>query len=420
MDYAHEEGLSLHPVLLKHVKQLGDRSSSHSYDDLMKRHRRQRNMHVPPDVVKEGFSEILSEVVEEYIGKELALLDDYGDYLTNLAAAIRKEITDGGMTWIITWGAAAFHELENRQTSVRHWRKRAELLKRIVEHDLLSSMEDVGMKTLEFLECKLEDHTFALAFDELLQVFLQWKSPVHSEMCWGVHGHLLPCECRSCRDAGKRASRYKTRKQELDWTAQTYYNALDLSGVASKIPKAHELRRRWCPITKCYHFYHKTRGPFRQTTQIVPFHLGRRFVAYTFGVPAGDEMVIWNKTNALPMCSTIEQLFDKHRVTIVPQSDGEFKFIVLDKIVGQYTIDSPGPMKYNKVGACHNTTLEWKSEGRPSRDFLLWHFLMSLMRTREQDILAWEADKTGIIFKIDDRKIEYRDLWNSLLAYPRL
>ena len=370
------------PVVVKYARTLYDNSSKCSYDGLVKRFNRRRWSYKPE---RDG---CVSDCVQEHISTEIDLLADCDSFLTELLVTIRTsmdqdlEMEDG-------------HAVRDRIASVRLARKKIELVEFIIDNDILMELEESDTWTEEFLESRLKNrYTITWAFDELLQVYPQWKPRV------------CPYD------------RPNSEEQELldaiEESSKDYYDSQDPSTIPMGKDDWDEYgyppqASWWCPVTKCFwpgNFYHKT-------AHIVPAILGGRLAGYVFDFTAedADSMVFQNPKNTLPMAEELERMFDKHQVTVMPEANGDFRFLVLDKsIISHNILMFPG--QEVKLSTFHNTTLEWKNEARPSRDFLLWHFLVSLLRWRDLEASAWEADRRGILLA-NETKVMYSQIWSS-------
>ncbi|EME43892.1 hypothetical protein DOTSEDRAFT_53158 [Dothistroma septosporum NZE10] len=234
------------------------------------------------------------------------------------------------------------------------------------------------------------------AYDELLEEYMDGKNTLGNK--------TLPLFDYVPR------SKSNSDKANLTKRARFYYG--------TRNPNINERHGNlWCPVTK----QHWTEDTFK-TAHILPATFGARAAAYFFGLQPelGDQEVIHNVRNTIPMASVIEKAFDKYNVTIIPCSAQDFKLIVLDKSAWNTTIALADGRRIQWKDL-HNTVLEFKNDHRPRRRFLFSHFMFTLRRRQENSVLGHEIDREKATLQFPDASEAeiIQDVWTSPGGYLR-
>lgn len=313
-----------------------------------------------------------------------------------------KNVIENKSTLKLRAKKSALRSIEERRALLRLELHKAELEDLIIKGGLLPELDVSTTEARnEFLEAQFESKRFAAAFEDLLYQFLDLKFPLDD----ATQPNLL--------QQGQRHDSVQ-KSTDMKRAARVYYNTRE-PVPEDESGNERQKARYWCPITKIYHGVDSLK-----VGHIVPYYMTGRLAAHLFNFPSelGEREVIWNAKNTLPMSHVIERLFDKHMVTLVPESSTEFRFLVLDSEAGKTQVYARGPgpnfeTTETTVGALHNTTLEWKNDRRPSHSFLFWHFLFSLKRRRASGVLDWQYDNETIKLDVKGHEVDFRQVWAS-------
>lgn len=123
---------------------------------------------------------------------------------------------------------------------------------------------------------------------------------------------------------------------------------------------------------------------------IVPVHLGVEMADYVFGNGTGARL--FSVDNCLMLHKKLEAAFDKGILAFVPVDSSErpirrWKAVLLSQAAKNQPIYF---QTMKKMGDVEGLELKFRSEHRPAARFLYYHFVVSLLRCRQQRESGWE------------------------------
>lgn len=129
---------------------------------------------------------------------------------------------------------------------------------------------------------------------------------------------------------------------------------------------------------------------------IVPVRLGVELADYIFGKGTGARL--FSTDNCLMLHKKVESAFDKGILVFVPADMSErpirrWKAVLLNEA----SKNQPLYFKnYQKLSDLDGVELKFRSEHRPAARFLYYHFVVSLLRCRQQREPGWENAWTNL------------------------
>lgn len=143
----------------------------------------------------------------------------------------------------------------------------------------------------------------------------------------------------------------------------------------------------WCPIMRVYHA-----SEYRTAAHIVPHSIGYSNAGYLFGEPDNGSGLIWSFQNGIVMSRTLKPQFDKGDFVLVPVESAnpstelcEWRFVLMNEKLRKYTVGETDT-KYDDLDG---QALEWKNGNRPSRRFLYYHFVSTVLRYVRYEKPGW-------------------------------
>ena len=144
----------------------------------------------------------------------------------------------------------------------------------------------------------------------------------------------------------------------------------------------------WCCITQDYHPQEDVRA-----AHIVPHSLGPELVDYIFGSGSGTRLD--TADNCLLMHAPAERAFDKGQFVLIPLDASEDP-ILRWKIKVTDTSAVNTKIFNRRLGNLDEKEVVFLNENRPASRFLYYHFVVTLLRNKQNRKPGWEKFSTEL------------------------
>jgi hypothetical protein len=166
----------------------------------------------------------------------------------------------------------------------------------------------------------------------------------------------------------------------------------------SRIPEGQGTDQLWCPITQKY-----WPAGAVNAAHIVPQCLGEESVAHLLGITGEDAYdFLWGTGNQMCLFKLVKNRFDNARIVIVPENDHseEYKLVVLDESLLYDDAQKIICLGLPSWADLNNQRLNFNGHPKPNPKMLYAHWVISLLRRRNSNVVGWERDREKFPTKI--------------------
>lgn len=335
----------------------------------------------------------------------------------------------------LTWLRAARDVLEDTAVSKEEQaskkRMRRGIEEQISEVELASHKHELAGLTLDedvfknstmanSIHNAVSSNALASAFDVISNAFLDFQSPLVNRT---LDRHFESKASGAERDSGKQSD---MRRDMVDaYGCERAATWADMQHRSEqKKPKDKDKSTKstmvWDPVVQKW-FDH---GEIK-CAHIMPLSIGPEIAAYILGrKPEEGKAVLFSASNAIPLCTTLEGLFDSHNAVIMPYAIKggvyQFKFVILDQAImgNKFRHSASGVWIYLKD--LHDRPLKFMNDFRPAKRNLFWHFAHTLERRRLSGVTDWHLDAQKITLRAKDgKKVNITHMWASPGGYVK-
>lgn len=188
------------------------------------------------------------------------------------------------------------------------------------------------------------------------------------------------------RDREEQDDKDPLKSTKISRTMQSDMRRAAIAAYGSRPP---ENENEYSKCLRCAVTHEYYPAMFVKTAHIVPTSVGVNIADYLFGNGAGPRLL--EPDNCLMLCGDIKMAMDVGSITFVPSDATEkpirrWKVVVIHKAAADRRLLCRA---IKNLGDLDGRELEFRTEHRPATEFFYFHFLMTLLKAREDDHPGW-------------------------------